>query len=124
MAVEDCATVLIEYANKVRGIVDVRWNSHVPKDELRIIGTDGEMDLTPLSGPDLVYTGGHEKLPAHANLHYPCIENYVAAVLDGAPLLASGESSIWTDWVTEQAVASSAQSRVPVSCPSVDGTET
>ena len=44
-------------------------------------------------------------LPAHANVHYPCVENFVAAVLDGAPLEASGESSIWTDWVTEQARA-------------------
>ncbi|MGA3324123.1 MAG: Gfo/Idh/MocA family oxidoreductase [Terriglobia bacterium] len=123
MAVEDCATVLIEYANKVRGIVDVRWNSRVKKDEFRIIGTDGEMDLTPLYGPDLVYPRGREELPTHANLHFPCIENYVAAVLDGAPLLASGESSIWTDWVTEQAVASSARSRPPVSRPSMDRAE-
>ena len=102
--VEDCATVLIDYASKVRGIVDVRWNSHVRRDELRIIGTDGEMDLTPLSGPDLIYPGGREELPPSANFHFPCIENYVAAVLDGAPLLASGESSLWTDWVTEQVV--------------------
>jgi len=113
-AVEDCATVMIEYANKVRGIVDVRWNSRVKKDEFRIIGASGEMDLTPLSGPELVHPGGREDLPAHANIHFPCIENYVAAVLDGAPLLASGESSLWTDWVTEQAVASSAKSRVSV----------
>jgi predicted dehydrogenase len=119
-AVEDCATVMIEYANKVRGIVDVRWNSHVKKDECRIIGTDGEMDLTPLSGPELVYPGGREELPTHANLHFPCIENFVAAVLDGAPLLASGESSLWTDWVTEQAVASSAQSGAPLSRPFID----
>jgi hypothetical protein len=28
----------------------------------------------------------------------------VAAVLDGAHLYASGESSIWTDWVTERAL--------------------
>jgi predicted dehydrogenase len=124
MAVEDCATVLIEYASKVRGIVDVRWNSHVKKDEFRIIGTDGEMDLTPLYGGDLVYPGGREDLPTHANLHFPCIENYVAAVLDGAPLLASGESSIWTDWVTEQAVASSAQYRPSVPRPFVDRVET
>ena len=41
LAVEDCATVMIEYANKVRGIVDVRWNSRVRRDEFRIIGTDG-----------------------------------------------------------------------------------
>src|ERR1041385_9237345 len=26
--VEDCATVLVEYENRVRGIVDVRWHSH------------------------------------------------------------------------------------------------
>ncbi len=111
LAVEDCATVMIEYANKVRGIVDVRWNSRVRRDEFRIIGSGGEMDLTPLNGPSLVFPGGREDLPPHANLHFPCIENFVAAVLDGAPLLASGESSLWTDWVTEQAVASSAQSR-------------
>ena len=103
--VEDSATVLIDYASKVRGIVDVRWNSHVRRDELRIIGTDGEMDLSPLSGPDLIYPGGREELPPSANFHFPCIENYVAAVLDGAPLLASGESSLWTDWVTEQVVS-------------------
>jgi predicted dehydrogenase len=123
-AVEDCATVMIEYANKVRGIVDVRWNSRVKKDEFRIIGTDGEMDLTPLCDPGLVYPGGREDLPTHANLHFPCIENYVAAVLDGAPLLASGESSLWTDWVTEQAVASSAQSHASVARPFMDRTET
>jgi predicted dehydrogenase len=122
-AVEDGATVLIEYANKVRGIVDVRWNTRVKRDEFRIIGTDGEMDLTPLSGPDLVYPGGREDLPAHANLHFPCIQNFVAAVLDGAPLLASGESSLWTDWVTEQAVASSAQSRKSVARPFIDRAE-
>ena len=102
--VEDSATVLIEYASKVRGIVDVRWNSHVRRDELWIIGTDGEMDLTPLSGPELVYPVGREELPPHTNFHFPCIENYVACMLDGAPLLASGESSLWTDWVTEQVV--------------------
>jgi predicted dehydrogenase len=111
LAVEDCATVLVEYASQVRAIVDVRWNSHARRDELRIVGTDGEMDLTPLNGPTLVYPGGREELPPADNFHFPCMQNYVAAVLDGAPLLASGESSSWTDWVTEQAVTSSAQSR-------------
>jgi predicted dehydrogenase len=108
-AVEDCATVMIEYGNKVRGIVDVRWNSHVKRDEFRIIGSDGEIDLTPLGGPELVYPGGREDLPTHSNIHFPCVENYVAAVLDGAALISSGESALRTDWVTEQAVASSAQ---------------
>ena len=43
-----------------------------------------------------------EDLPPNANLHYPMIENFVDAVLGKAPLLASGASSYWTDWVIEQ----------------------
>jgi 1,5-anhydro-D-fructose reductase (1,5-anhydro-D-mannitol-forming) len=100
--VEDSATVLIDYENGVRGVVDVRWHSRTPRNEFRIVGVDGEMSLTPLSGPRLTYPGGAEDLPAHPNLHYPCIENFVAAALDGAHLYASGESSLWTDWVTGQ----------------------
>jgi 1,5-anhydro-D-fructose reductase (1,5-anhydro-D-mannitol-forming) len=105
-AVEDSATVMIDYESGVRGVVDVRWHSRTPRDEFRIIGVDGEMSLTPLSGPKLSYPGGTEDLPAHSNLHYPCVENFVSAVLDGAHLWASGESSIWTDWVTERALGS------------------
>ena len=101
---------MIEYMNNVRAIVDVRWNTRVKRDEFRIVGTEGEIDLTPLYGPELVYPGGREELPTHANIHFPCIENYVAAVLDGAQLISSGASALRTDWVTEQAVASSALS--------------
>ena len=51
----------------------------------------------------LVYPGGRENLPPNPNLHYPLIENFVDAVLDNAPLLASASSSLWTDWVLERA---------------------
>ncbi|MBI3679717.1 MAG: Gfo/Idh/MocA family oxidoreductase [Acidobacteria bacterium] len=101
--VEDAATVLIEYHGGVRGVVDVRWHCRQGRDEFRITGTGGVMDLTPLNGPFLKHGDVVERLPPHDNLHYPCVENFVSAVLDGAPLLASGESSIWTDWVTERA---------------------
>jgi hypothetical protein len=88
----------------VRGIVDVRWHSKVKRDECRIRGTEGEMDLSPLNGPELVYPAGHESLPPHSNLHYPMIENFVDAVLDKAPPISSGDSSYWTDWVIAQAM--------------------
>jgi predicted dehydrogenase len=104
--VEDNATVLIEYKSKVRGIVDVRWHSRVSRDEFRIVGTEGEMDLTPLSGPSLVSPAGREDIPAHSNLHFPCVKNFVDAVLDGVPLLSSGESAHWTAWVTQKAMES------------------
>jgi 1,5-anhydro-D-fructose reductase (1,5-anhydro-D-mannitol-forming) len=101
--VEDNATVMIDYEGGVRGVVDVRWHSQVRRDECRIRGTAGEMDLSPLNGPELVYPGGEESLPSPENFHYPLVENFVDAVLGKTPLLASGESSSWTDWVTERA---------------------
>ena len=106
-AVEDNATVMIEYENGVRGVVDVRWNSKIRRDECRIRGTDGEMEMSPLNGPDLIYPGGKESLPVHPNVHLPTVANFVDAVEGKAPLLASGASSYWTDWITEQAVRSS-----------------
>jgi 1,5-anhydro-D-fructose reductase (1,5-anhydro-D-mannitol-forming) len=103
-AVEDSATVLIEYENKVRAIVDVRRHSRVARDEFRITGTDGELDLTPLNGPALSYPHGAESWPAHANLHYPFVENFVSAALDGTPLASSGETALATEWVIDQAL--------------------
>jgi len=100
--VEDNATVIAEYESGLRGVIDVRWHSHVARDEFRIRGTDGEMDLTPLNGASISYPGGREHLPAHANLHYPCVENFVAAVLDDAPLRSTGVSALATAWVTEE----------------------
>jgi hypothetical protein len=53
----------------------------------------------------LLRCGGREEiLPAHANLHFPAVENFVSAVLDNAPLMCPGEDAILTDWVTEQAM--------------------
>ena len=106
IAVEDSATLLIKYPMGVHAIVDVRWNSRIPRDEFRIVGSEGELDLTPLNDPALIWPGGRENMPAHQNLHFPCIQNFVAAVLDGTALLSSGASALWTDWVTQEAVAS------------------
>jgi len=119
--VEDNATAMIEYANGVRGIVDVRWHSKTHRDECRIRGTDGEMELSPLNGPDLIYPGGHENLPVHPNLHYPMIENFLDAVEGKAPLLASGATSYWTDWVTEQVLAAQGSRSQGVESPDPAG---
>ena len=62
--VEDNATVMIEYPNGVRGVVDVRWHSKVSRDECRIRGTEGEMELSPLNGPEFVLSARPRKSPA------------------------------------------------------------
>jgi 1,5-anhydro-D-fructose reductase (1,5-anhydro-D-mannitol-forming) len=106
LAVEDSATVMIEYETKVRAIVDVRWNSRAGDDEFRILGAEGEMELTPLNGPTLAWPGEREDLPVAPNVHLPLIKNFVDAVLDESPLVSSGDTALWTDWVTARAVAS------------------
>jgi 1,5-anhydro-D-fructose reductase (1,5-anhydro-D-mannitol-forming) len=100
--VEDNATVLIEYESGVRSLVDVRWHSRVSRDEFRIRGTEGEIDLSPLNGPSLIYPGGCEQIPAPANLHFPCVRDFVAAVLDHQPFGSLGSGALLTDWVTQQ----------------------
>lgn len=102
-AVEDNATVMIEYESGVRGVVDVRWHSKIKRDECRIRGTEGEIEMSPLNGPDLIYPGGHENLPPNTNLHFPLIENFVDAVEGKSALAASGADAYLTDWITEQA---------------------
>lgn len=104
LPVEDNASVLIDYENGVRAFVDVRWHSRIARDEFRIRGTDGEIDLSPLNGDSLVFPGGREAIPAPENLHYPCIHDFAGAVLDHVPLRSSGTSALVTDWVTEQVV--------------------
>jgi predicted dehydrogenase len=101
MAVEDAATVLIQYARGVHATVDVRWNSHIDRDQFRVIGTEGELNLDPLSGPTLRVGDAQESLPTHANVHYPSVENFVAAIIDGAPLACTGDEALWTDRVTQ-----------------------
>jgi predicted dehydrogenase len=101
-AVEDNATVMIEYAGGVRGVVDVRWHARPPRDEFRIRGTEGEIDLSPLNGPAAIFPGGAESHPPHANIHYPCIEDFVSAVLEGREPRSSGATALPTEWVMER----------------------
>ncbi len=104
MGVEDSATVLMQLPGGVHGVVDVRWNSRVPRDQFRIICEDGEINLDPLNSPELRVAGRVEHLPPHANLHYPVVENFVDAVLanDSGRLACPAEQGAWVDWTIEQ----------------------
>lgn len=113
LGVEDSATALIEYAGGIRAVVDVRWNSRIIRDQFRVVGTDGELNLDPLNGPRLVITSvrsgtREELLPAHANVHFPIVENFVDAILNGAPLVSPGSSAIEVDRVTAAVMATAA----------------
>ena len=108
LPVEDSATVLMRFAAGVHGVVDVRWNSRIPRDQFRVIGTEGEIGLDPLNGPELRLATRSgtvvEMLPPHSNIHYPLIENFVGAALANDPgrLASPAAQAAWTDWVIEQ----------------------
>ncbi len=112
-AVEDAATMLIDYESGLRAVVDARRHSRIARDEFRIIGTDGEIDLTPLNGPELRHPGSLEQIPNHPNLHFPLIENFVEAVVHSTQLISTGETALLTDWVTAEALKSSARALNP-----------
>jgi 1,5-anhydro-D-fructose reductase (1,5-anhydro-D-mannitol-forming) len=103
ISVEDNATVLIEFGNGVRGVIDVRWHSRTARDEFRIRGTLGELDLTPLNGPSLAGPERREEIPPHENLHYPCIEDFVSAIVGGIEPRSSGATALITEWVMNEA---------------------
>ena len=101
-AVEDNATVMVEFAGGARGVVDVRWHSRVERDQCRIVGTEGALELDPLNGPLLRTPTGDLELPAYANLHFPIVHDFVNAVLDGRAPACPISEAIHTDWVTSQ----------------------
>ena len=107
IAVEDSATVLMQFTGGVHAVVDVRWNSRVSRDQFRIIGENGEINLDPLNAPELRVAGRTELLPPHQNLHHPIVENFVDAILahDPARLACPAEQAAWVDWVIEQVVS-------------------
>ena len=110
--VEDSATVVMKFPGGVHGVVDVRWNSRVARDQFRVIGSEGELGLDPLNGPELSVGGQVEMLPPHANLHYPLVSNFVDAILSNSPaaITCSGEQGRWVDWTIEQVMQSQKKS--------------
>lgn len=111
LGVDEASSISILYAGGVQAHIDVRWNSGVRRDELRFTGTKGEIVLNDFNGPMLRLTNEQgtreESLPSHPNVHYPLIENFVAALLDGTAPVAAPRDAIQTDWVTEQVMRAS-----------------
>jgi len=103
--------VLMQLPGGVHGVVDVCWNSRIPRDQFRIIGEEGEINLDPLNSPELRMAGRVEVLPPHTNLHYPVVENFVDAVLanDLGRLACPAEQGAWVDWTIEEVVRSRTQ---------------
>lgn len=116
--VEDNATALIDYSGEfgdVRAILDVRWNSRIARDDFKIIGTEGELDATPLNHGTLRYAGKEESLPPSDNFHEPMIQHFTSVLEEGVPLISSGETALATDRLIADIYATARDAAGPVS---------
>lgn len=106
--VEDSATVVMTFPGGVHGVVDVRWNSRIERDQFRVIGSEGELGLDPLNGPELRIGAKVEMLPPHPNLHFPLVANFVDAIVSRSleTIVCPPEQGQWVDWTIEQVVRS------------------
>ena len=78
--------------------------------------------MTSLNSGVLIYPGGKEELPPYENLHYPCVVDFVSALLAGTEPHSSGATALATAWVMDEAIRgssggkSNAILRVPCLC--------
>lgn len=93
--VEDTAVAILEMRCGTRAILSVTHAAAHSQDTLDLFGSEGSIHVPALNrGQVLVRTKDgdrEESHPPHANLHLPCIDNFVKALQEGGEPAVSGE---------------------------------
>ena len=63
------------------------------------------LSITMMPRPELVHPGGSERIAAPENLHYPCVEDFVSAIVRGILPRSYGGGALAAEWVMEQVTA-------------------
>ena len=114
-AVEDSCVGTLKMPGGAQGIMSFHWNSRTWSHEFEIIGTEAKVKWHPYDGPTVLKTVGRDieeiNLPDHENVHYPLIEDFVAAVIeDRTPRITPAEAAK-TNRVIDALYQSSAENR-------------
>ncbi len=106
-AADDCATLVMQFANGVHGNLQVYFGAQVDPDEFAIMGTKGRLVARPLNGSRLDIDLGSEQRseehPPSANFNAPLIADFVAAIQEHRDPEVSGDEGRKTNAVMEQA---------------------
>lgn len=110
-AVDDAVALAMQLQNGAQAVANFNWNVGADSDEFEIYGTEGKMLARPLEAGHLtVYRGQtlieEADLPRSAVTHWGLVENLVAAVRDGTPLICSGADGLKTSQIMEAAYRS------------------
>jgi predicted dehydrogenase len=104
--VEDGSSAILQLKNGAPVHTYFSWNSKTFLDRFEITGTEGKLIMDPLDGPELTWIQGREhkelSYEVPANLHQPCVDDFVAAVKQGHRPLCDGTMGLHTNVLLEQ----------------------
>ena len=109
-AVEDVATLLVEFENGAHGLLSVMRGGTEDRDTVTLLGTRGTVRVNTLSqGAITVTTAGSrqtETLPPHPNPHLPLIEAFTRCLLEGAAPEVDGRIGLRVQQIVDDAYRS------------------
>jgi predicted dehydrogenase len=114
---EDCATLLLRFANGAHGMLQCFFGTTCGADDFAILGTRGRLLANPLNGDRLLVDLGQrqrtESHPPPANLHGPLIADFVSAVLDDREPRVTGLEGRRTNQIMEWAYRDAGRAASP-----------
>jgi predicted dehydrogenase len=97
---DDSVAVLMELAHGAQFTGSFHWNTRARADEIDVVGTEGRIRMVPSDGPAIEITRAGrttvETVPRPGNAHFPLIDDFVRAVLEGRPPRFHGVDSLAT----------------------------
>ena len=96
--VEDAAVAILKMPGGAQVVADFHWCSKTWSHEFEIIGTEAKVTWHPYDGERVTLTVGRDTreiaTPNPSNVHYPLVEDFVAAVLeDRDPAVTAAEGA-------------------------------
>jgi predicted dehydrogenase len=107
--VEDGASLVLKLANGAPVHAYFAWSSSTFMDRFEIAGSQGKILIDPLDGPVYSVLRGRDREDFRpdvpANVHRPCVEDFVEAVRAHRAPLCDGDAGLRTTALLEQIVA-------------------
>lgn len=106
---EQAATLLMQFAGGVHGVLQCYFGTVNTPDRLEVIGTEGRVTIEDLNGDELLlFTAdgmSRESHPPAENFHSPLIAEFTLALREKRPPMISGHQGKQTNDVIEMAYA-------------------
>ena len=114
-AAEDSCVALLRLEGGAQCMAGFHWNSKTWSHEFEIVGTEAKLKWHPYDSDSVVKTVGRDireiATPNHPNVHYPLIEDFVDAVLEGRDPRITPAEAAKTNRVIDALYSSSREGR-------------